>query len=282
MTTFNSPAELSAYLDKYRPLIAPHTEEDLDRFEDLADTIQLPSFYTFAEPRPDYDGVIAGVDGGFTVEVVAPDGSIVPGSPFASLTAAYDTVRNLGANIIFSGDKAAAGITRDSFITENSRLLLISSDSRKVKNAKYNFLLFLFATEEYYAKRDDFFTAYNWVLSHPAFWSVGRTSPHYWNTNYGSASLEIIRNDKDELVYMLEAGAAVEPERVMHYHDLRLDVYAPSFEDAYVQLADLVDKFFHVDGSERENVDYVPSDLEILLKERMESAVAEFDVKENS
>lgn len=273
MTTFNSDSELSAYLDKYRSVRSPHTEEDMEQLDALSSTVDLPSFYTFDEPTSEYAAVVSKTDYGFIVDVTDENGEVIAGSPFTSLSEAYDTVnQDLQGNIVFSGDLKAAGVDSSFFITEGNRLLLTVTDSERIRNAKNSYLMFLFQTEEYYKNRNDFFTGFHWVQNHPAFWYVSRKDSHYWNTSYAGFLFELSRDSEGKISYMLEAGAAVPPERIMHYHDTRLDVYASSFEEAYVKLAALVDKFFHVDGSEREGVEYERSELEILLVERLAAA----------
>jgi hypothetical protein len=48
-----------------------------------------------------------------------------------------------------------------------------------------------------------------------------------------------------------------------------LDIYAQTFEEAVVLLAQKVDKFFDIDGTERPDVEYEKSEIEKTLEERV-------------
>jgi hypothetical protein len=61
----------------------------------------------------------------------------------------------------------------------------------------------------------------------------------------------------------------VPPERKHRYHDLRLDTYEDTYEKGIIATAKLVHKFNDLDGSERPDVDYEKSELEVILEERM-------------
>jgi hypothetical protein len=68
---------------------------------------------------------------------------------------------------------------------------------------------------------------------------------------------------------MMETGSMVPPERKHRYHDLRLDTYEDTYEKGIIATAKLVHKFNDLDGSERPDVDYEKSELEVILEERM-------------
>lgn len=132
--------------------------------------------------------------------------------------------------------------------------------------------------KDYREDPSDFMNAYDFIDRHPAFWT--KMTPHDaenktldWNTaGYASKIWAVPSRLKDGRIgWMMEGGSHVGPEYVSHYHDLRLDVYGDSIEDCYIQLAAKLDKFFDIDGSERENVDYKKSELELVLEERLAS-----------
>lgn len=119
--------------------------------------------------------------------------------------------------------------------------------------------------------------AYAFIQGHPAFWVRREAKPTFeWETSAGFSSLwHGLTHDKEgKPCLMLEHGSHIAPEYTTHYHDLRLDVYAPTFEEGLVEMALLVDKFFHPDGTEREGVEYVKSPLELDLEEAVVSLEA--------
>jgi hypothetical protein len=277
MKEIKTSNDLKELLDKFRALKDDTSEQSYFATVKLLKTeLDLPSFYTFKEPTPVYDAkVVATPEGPSPFVVYVKDDQGVPfndGQPFLNLSSAYDAIKEVKGDCVFSGDLDVAKIKRaGGMVMENNRLLLSITDEEKIGLVKHDYLTWLFLTEEYRKNPNDFLHAFRWVRSHPAFWSRSTPESHYWETNYSDFWFEVSRSETGELVYMLEAGSAVEPERTSHYHDLRLDVYAPSFEEAYIKLASLVDKFFNIDGSERQNVAYEPSELEKTLTERLSS-----------
>jgi hypothetical protein len=140
---------------------------------------------------------------------------------------------------------------------------------------------FLLQAKQWLADQDDFVKAYSFIQMHPAFWyrPIPERSPYHWATDNGHESVWVCvtRNDKNEPVVMLEHGSSVEPEHTMHYHDFRLDVWAPTFEEAYIDLAKKTHKFFSLDGEERPDVEYKKTKLELELEERLEEAKKDLD-----
>jgi hypothetical protein len=239
----------------------------------------LPSFYTFDEPTPCYTLTVTVVEGKVQVTVTDDEGNVV-GDVFNGLETAYDYVRNeLQGDIVFAGDMEAATGEKDNdmMVTvpvtgsngrTHHRLLMSRTDSDTEYMAKSNYLYFLKSTLRYEANATDFMTCFHWLNGHPAFWTRYSVDRNDWNTeSNGSIWLGVTTDNDGKPVIMLETGGAVEPERTSRYHDLRLDVYAPTYEQAIVQLAAKVHKFFDVDGSERENVEYQKSALELKLDE---------------
>jgi len=249
--------------------------------------VTLPDFYTFDSPTPVYTVTVVADNDLVYVTVASSDNSPVGGT-FGDIESAYDYVRNeLSGDVIFAGDiEAVTGEEYlDGVLTVPSktapqlggRMLISSTDSDDEWLAKANYIQFLQKTLRYEANPKDFVTAFNWVDSHPAFWSRHIADTNQWNTSNNSHVWVGVgrRKDTGSSYIMLEHGSAVESDRTRHYHDLRLDVYADTYELAFVELAALVHKFFDVDGRERENVEYVKSALEVTLDERMASLAAD-------
>ena len=81
--------------------------------------------------------------------------------------------------------------------------------------------------------------------------------------------------DDGRLRICLETGAHVDKvsDSVKiyqeHYHDYRLDVCADSFEQAFIQLAELLYKFFDNHGIERPDVEYLKPQWVLELEQQV-------------
>lgn len=54
-----------------------------------------------------------------------------------------------------------------------------------------------------------------------------------------------------------------------HYYDMRLDVFADTYEAAIIAFASKVDTFFYPDGTKREGVAYEKSERELSIEESL-------------
>lgn len=157
----------------------------------------------------------------------------------------------------------------------SGRMLFAPVDHRRLAVA--HFYQFLKGAKAWLDNQDDLILAYYFLEHHPVFWYRNRTTaetrPHAWITDHGLKGVWIglSRKDNGENVIMLEHGAAVQPDRVMHYHDPRLDVWAPTFDDAYIQLAKKVHQYFTLDGEERPEVPYTPQPWETEVAARLDA-----------
>jgi hypothetical protein len=156
----------------------------------------------------------------------------------------------------------------------NFNRILIGKGPEESNTLEYaQFFQFLRSAKRYLENQDDFVEAWHFITHHPAFWyrPAADRQPFLWSTDDGHHSVwqYPTRNDKGEIVVMLEHGSSVEPEHTMHYHDCRLDVWAPTFEEAYIDLAKKTHKFFSLDGEDRPDVPYQKTQLELDLEERL-------------
>jgi len=146
-----------------------------------------------------------------------------------------------------------------------------------------------------------FLTAFGWIDAHPAFWiRLCRSEPGdpdwrdsgFWRWETGDHMQRVdIRPrvvDGGAVVIDLETGGHVDEDQRWdpetresyvvegvyrtHYHDPRLDVSAPTFEEAVCRLAEVIDAVFDLDGSERptapEPVSILPADVAAELEDR--------------
>lgn len=155
------------------------------------------------------------------------------------------------------------------------RMLFFTNDDTKIRILKYSYGYWQNTVLPHYRKNpSDFMASWHFLDSHPAFWTKSPydNNRYSWETSgYAQSMWHVPSVDDEGTVYhMMEAGASVPPNHTEHYHDLRLDVFASSYEEAVVETAALVDKFFHSDGTERKNVEYEKSDLELILEDRID------------
>lgn len=114
---------------------------------------------------------------------------------------------------------------------------------------------------EWQENKDDFLSAYYFIDQHPAFWTrLKHEKTFQWHTADGRPDTIIpCRDDTGQVCISLETGGHVEPAYTEHYHDYRLDVTEPTFEEAIVALAKRVDEIFDETGCERpEAPEYPP------------------------
>lgn len=154
----------------------------------------------------------------------------------------------------------------------SSEMLITHSEVSELNRLKYSYLGWITGNLPWYEESpDDFMASYYFLDGHPCFWLKNERGGVYdWEIQGFASRLwhhPSFGKDK-KVVHMMEAGAHVEGSYNQHYHDLRLDVYADSYENAIIETAALVHKFFNTDGTEREGVEYQKSQLELDLEDR--------------
>lgn len=114
---------------------------------------------------------------------------------------------------------------------------------------------FLDLAKQYIADPKNFVNAYYFLDNHPAFWHLRRHGELDWIFDGFAKKFYTIVHPSDRyetgVMVGFEAGGTA-PGWVHHYHDLRIDTYAGSFEDAYIQLAANVHEHFDLDGTDYE------------------------------
>lgn len=254
------------------PLFNTSMKEETEGFYENIETklnnigVYFPSFVTF-DPVKEKN-------------VISWDGSefFSPGVEgfWENIENLYEFIENdLGHDADFDDSIYESGQVKDGVIGVSIphkygyRMLIGPVDTRNIE--VFHYYSYLCLARTWLTKQDDFVYAYRFLNEHPVFWSRRSEVSTQWNTDSGLSSMWVhpTRNDKGETVVMLEHGAAVPDARTMHYHDMRLDIYEPTYEKAIIELAKRVHKFFYLDGEERPDVDYEKSQLEIELEERI-------------
>lgn len=277
----------------------PEDEETIpfaDLKQRIINEVKMPPFFTSRkENRETYVIHVDASKGYLLITVNHKETGDPVGGTFGDIEKAYDYVTNtLKGDPEFRGDiphidpnafeDSDGRYTMLSVPTERksfSRALISSTKEDSEWLDKHDYYRFLKKTVKYETNPNDFITAFYWLNAHPAFWWRSREDQTYWIKEGNSKiTVDIDKDDNGQVWVMLEHGSAVEPARTQHYHDLRLDIYAHTYEQAIIELAAKVHKFFHVDGSGREDVQYEKSQLELTLEERVKE-LEDLDV-ENS
>lgn len=170
-----------------------------------------------------------------------------------------------------------------------SRLLFSSSWGKRADFLEMRFAHSQRCAATYHENPQDFLAAYGFVTTHPVFWlksalrarrcgkdcSMKRPDRDArtfdWDTDCRSFYLQPFSQGKGNgFGWLLEAGGHT-PDFSQHYHDVRLDVFAPSVEEAYIQFAALLVKFFEDDGTEKDVLEDDPLSAQEGLEGEQES-----------
>ena len=237
----------------------------------------------------------------------APDGALRRLS--ADFEEAYDSLSDDEQdNLLFSPPVRERFTEKDSFLSDETHLLLLpyangnsrmvsgGSDEHRRESLVRDYADAGKAYTEWAANKDDFYASYAMVDTHPAFWvrrhDLGLSTTPWrrrmlweWRTGgyLDTIPVRVFREDGEVAVF-IECGAHIPDEDrptpddahvnlvgayTDNYGGGRLSIWESTYELAIVQLARQVDEFFHPDGTEREDVDREPSELEKLLDERI-------------
>jgi hypothetical protein len=210
---------------------------------------------------------------------VYPDGVI---EKFSNVETAYKSIKKSGFTVKFDNSLPELTYPGGGIITlpNGSSCISITSDTRK-RLLEESYSGWFNGSGKRYSEGDtSFIGSYDFLDGHPCFWTrrEDRDSidkyPYEWKTN-GHVNKFWFEIDRSEdrpngIVFMMECGAHAVPDYTHHYRDFRFDVWADSFEDAVIQTAALIHKFFNLDGSDRENVEYEKSELELDIESSIE------------
>lgn len=242
--------------------------------------IELPGWLKESIPAPRPVKKLIWDDANETFIVVSQENKVL--DFYDTIVEAYDSHSELNSEETLVFDESVNGhggeLVSDFFLCDSDdkygkRLLGATSDNTSEWLLNYSYVKWLDFYESWSKDKENWVKAYHFISHHPAFWIADEELPTYhWTTDRGARDLwhAVLKGDDGKDYVCLETGGHVPPSYDHCYHDLRLDVSALTFEEAYIKLAFLVDKFFYPDGTKREGVEYEPSELEITLKERME------------
>lgn len=266
------------------PFLKNKNDDDYDYYgakQIIIDTAPLPDFYTFDEPTPVYSLDIQSLDEGKFQFVIFDADKNQLGEVYSSIKEAYYYIlKTLNGDVVFTGDvKAFTGEDNPLFISspvdgeeDFSEMFISHTDADSIYFAKSNYLGWLELAVEYEKDPGNFVLAYHYAKGHPAFWTRNGKDSNDWVTDRDLYTI-VHQGEKGEVTVGFEDGQAVPPERVMHYHDIRLDSWGSTFEEAYIDLANKIYTYFEVDGTERPNVpDYKYAEINKIRDERIKKA----------
>lgn len=218
----------------------PQSEEE---YTAIADSVTLPAWMDFPTEEKD-------------VYVLRQDGNafVLDGrdEPFTSIEEAYDFVEaELNATI----DLSEVSKPGELVVTDNHRLLISFTPTDSLRMQRFGYWSFLQLNEKYEENPEDFYTAYYWLQSHPAFYYRHENNLNRWIQDDGLGAMNSsVMSEGGEVHILLEHGANTDEKRVGNnrYADYRLDSWGDTFEQAYVRLAQLVHINFDINGVDRE------------------------------
>lgn len=256
---------------------------------------ELPAWLKKLLPEPARPAVIKFYDGKYFVHR-AIDGEYAD----SAISEAFDTIveayKSVDRDEKSSFDKSLPELkdrhNRSGMISVESEhpgfmtMLISSTEDDHLRILQYHYSQWRESVPEYFAKPDDFLMAYYFLDGHPCFWTRQLTNsgevrdPFGWKMSGHAMELwsmpQFSENSPTGVSFMMESGPHVAPAYTSRSHDLRTDVYGTSYEDAIIKTAALIHKFYDLEGNERENVDYVKSQLEIDLEAALEQSNAAF------
>lgn len=181
----------------------------------------------------------------------------MPGIEFETPTEAYDAIPHeyveffLDDSLKHFGDLLSWGV----LLSKADSRIIVATTSLDIEYfLKADYRDFLEAAEQYRADPKNWVLAYRFVEMHPAFWYIRTDDPYHWHTREGFQdhawiSVDML-NGKPNVAF--EHGPHVLPECAMFYSEPKLTLRAPSLEKAYVKLAERLDQYYELDGSDKE------------------------------
>ena len=217
----------------------PQTQAE---YRAVADSVELPSWMDHPEADLPVYPIVEG-DGVFLA--VGYDGS------FESIEQAYDFIsENL------NGTPDLSAVEGDGLlVTPEGRGLISFTPDDRLRLQRYTYWEFRQLHAQYTADPDDFYTAYHWLASHPAFYY--RTEDHLnrWEQEDGlrEVTTTVVKDDDGNVRVLLETGMNTNERRIgtERYADYRLAAWGSSMEDAYVNLASAVNEHVTPEGIDR-------------------------------
>lgn len=136
------------------------------------------------------------------------------------------------------------------------RLLLTNyGNAEREESLREDYAEFLVKDAAWRIDPDDFYASYDWLSSHPAFWSGHQYEDGsvHWETDFGLGhdAPSVFKDDDGRVRVLLEVGPYMGEVRDEHSIDTRLVTSADTYEQAIIALAKKVDEFYDIEGADR-------------------------------
>lgn len=229
------------------------------------DLPQLPTWLQALLPEPRPVSLLSYHEASGEFHLTSPDGTVTS-DPDVTRVAQGDYRIDPTVYSHFNAEPSGHFFVPQS--TGHMALLSENSDQHRVEMLQEEYRDFLEAAHAYQANPESFYEAYRFLNLHPAFWTCqdAEVHPYFWNTDCGvrTFSQYVTLDEEGEGPpthrVMLEAGVHYGPAYRETYHDWRLDTEADTFEEAYVELARLVNTVYDWAGEDRP-AEEIPEEL---------------------
>lgn len=144
--------------------------------------------------------------------------------------------------------------------------LMSYTDARRRAALEQSYGYFLDRLRSYEENQEDFYSAWSFVDSHPAFWTAHELKKHPWHwetAGYCSKIRQYVSEGKRGLTVFLSGGGHVDHETAHnrpayseHYGDWRLEAQGGTFEEAMVDFAHRVWLSFDREGNSLSEDDF--------------------------
>lgn len=144
--------------------------------------------------------------------------------------------------------------------------LMSYTDARRRKALEQSYSHFLEKLSSYEEDQEDFYAAWSFVDSHPAFWTAHELKAHPWHwetAGYCSKIHQYVSEGKGGPTISLSGGGHVDHETAHnrpayseHYGDWRLEARGGTFEEAMVDFAHRVWLSFDSEGNSLSEDDF--------------------------
>lgn len=232
-------------------------------------SVSLPTWLVEALPELSAPYRVAMGDGGGLV-ATSPEGVV---QEFPDLKSMHQALRDEDLDIaddVYEAhgcSRSGLGLSYPSSPSGFRTMVSARTDAGRMRHLMTGYEAWLEQEAKYVKDPTNFYEAYHFVDSHPAFWTRPHAErmPFHWDmTGYMCKVRQYLGKTADGAVYVsLEAGGHV-PEASnpewgtysSHYADYRLEVTGDTFEQAVVALAANVYKFFDSAGVDRPDVEF--------------------------
>lgn len=177
------------------------------------------------------------------------------------------------ANHNFEGKKESLEAMSENMMLLGDRMFISFSNENYKEMLSRSYKAFLKDRKKWLNDKENWVKAYNFIVTHPAFWHRKESMINSWITDDGMEDIwqTVLVNKKGKPVIILEHGHyesniinGVNATGLIPTHNIDLDVRASSYEKAIIKLAKKVEKEYTKKGTLRSQPS--PDEIKITLK----------------